>query len=183
MSYGLRRRDVFSFVLKNLKPLLKLTKLTLFKQSNLEKQSETFSEIYSYLWDFAEHSISHQEISLPSALSGEGPISRVNDLLSELYGARYSSLSFGGSSGALLTLLTAVFPKLHPKRNLILFDDVCHQSAIGGLVFGRWEAVRLTRDKHLSHQTVSPLTLETVKACVERHGPEKISVILLFTLL
>ena len=174
----IRRRDVFSFLWMALKPILKLTSLTVFRPRGLERLSDVVSEIYSRLWDFAEHSISHRGFNLPSAL-GEGPVNRVNDLLAGLYGGKFASLSFGGSSGALLTLLTAVLPKLYPDRNLILFDDVCHQSTIGGLIFGRWKAVRLIRDIKPEHQTVCPLTFDRVKDIIERHGPEKFAAIIL----
>lgn len=172
------RRDTLSFTKLAMKPLLKMATASLFKPKDIDSQSNVFSELYSNLWDFAEHSISHDGLALPSSL-GSGPVNRLNTLLSEIYGAKFSSLSFGGSSGALLTLLTAVFPKLYPRRNLILFDEVCHQSTIGGLIFGRWEAVRLTRDHHPSHKTVSPITFETLKTHIEYHGPEKFAAIIL----
>jgi len=126
----------------------------------------------------AEHSISHQDFSLPSAL-GVGPVNRINAQLSKLYGMPFTSLSFGGSSGALLTLLTAVLPKLHPHRDVVLFDDICHQSAIGGLIFGRWKAVRLIRSIHPKHQTVQPLKLETIKDTVEKYGAARIAALIL----
>jgi len=91
----------------------------------------------------------------------------------------FTSLSFGGSSGALLTLLTAVLPKLHPHRDVVLFDDICHQSAIGGLIFGRWKAVRLIRSIHPKHQTVQPLKLETIKDTVEKYGAARIAALIL----
>lgn len=173
-----RRRSVLSFIWMILKPIAKLAVLTIFRPKHAEPVSDVFSEIYSRLWDFSEHSISYQGFSLPSSL-GEGPSNRVNTLLAKLYGGKFASLSFGGSSGALLTLLTAVFPKLHPGRDLILFDDVCHQSAIGGLIFGRWKAVRLLRDIEPEHQTVCPVTFDAVKTAVERHGPNKFAAIIL----
>lgn len=174
----IRRRDIIKFLWMALNPLLKLTALALFKPKSTDRHSKIFSEMYSKLWDFAEHSISHNAFSLPSSL-GSGPVQRVNRLLCELYGGKFASLSFGGSSGAILTLLTAVLPKLHPGRDLILFDDVCHQSTIGGLIFGRWKAVRLTRHKHPAHQTVSPVTFEAVRDIIDLHGPEKFAAIIL----
>jgi len=126
------RRHIFSFTCQTMKALLGLLFLSLFKPQNLRHISTAFAELYSKLWASAEHSISHLEFSLPSAI-GHDPVHRVNRYLSELYGSPYASLSFGGSSGALLTILTAVLPKLKPDRKLILFDQVCHQSTIGGL--------------------------------------------------
>ena len=174
----IRRRETLPFIWLALKPLIKMTALSLFNPRRLDRLSNVFSDLYSKLWDFSEHSISHQGFNLPSSLGG-GPVHRTNALLSKLYGAQYSSLSFGGSSGALLTLLTAVMPKLHPARELILFDDVCHQSTIGGLIFGRWKAVRLIREKHLAHKTVSPITFETVRDIIELHGPNRFAAIIL----
>lgn len=173
-----RRRDVVSFIGLILQPVLKLAMLTVFKPKKLGRLSVLFSDIYSRLWDFAEHSISHGGFNLPSSLGG-GPVNRVNRLLAELYGGEYASLSFGGSSGALLTLLTAVLPKLHPDRDLILFDDVCHQSTIGGLIFGRWQAVRLVRKQQPSQGTVCPVTFKALKDIIERHGPDKFAAIIL----
>ena len=157
---------------------MKMLKLALFNPSEIDRFSAVFPELYSKLWDFAEHSISHREFNLPSAL-GETPVHRVNQLLRELYGGQFASLSFGGSSGALLTLLTAVLPKLHAKRDLILFDDVCHQSTIGGLIFGRWKAVRLTRQRHPQHQTSFPLSCQAVQDTIERYGAERFAAIVL----
>ena len=174
----IRRRDALPFIWLALKPLIRITTLSIFSPRRLNILSNSFSDLYSKLWDFAEHSISHQGFKLPSSL-GEGPVHKTNTLLSELYGGKFSSLSFGGSSGALLTLLTAVMPKLHPNRDLILFDDVCHQSTIGGLIFGRWKAVRLVRQKHPTHKTVSPITFETVRDIIEVHGPGRFAAIIL----
>ncbi len=175
---SVRRRDILSFVALVLNPLGKLFILSLFRPRHTDHLSKIFSNIYSTLWEFAEHSISHRGFSLPSS-SDLGPVNRVNILLTELYGGRFASLSFGGSSGALLTLLIAVFPKLCPERDLILFDDVCHQSTIGGLIFGRWTAVRLVREHQPEYETVRPLTLEKVKDLVELHGPHRFAALVL----
>ena len=174
----LKRRDILPFGWQILKSVFGLIALAVFRSAKTSKLSTAFADIYSRLWDYAEHSISHQGFNLPSAL-GDGPIHRVNGLLSDLYGGRFASLSFGGSSGALLTLLTAVLPKLQPNRDLILFDDVCHQSTIGGIIFGRWKAVRLSRTQHPVHKTVFPLIFEDVKKIIEAHGPERFAAIIL----
>ena len=175
---SVRRREIFAFIWLTLKSLLGLFKLAIIKPAQIPQISTAFSELYSKLWDYAEHSISHLGFNLPSAL-GNGPIHRVNRLLAELYGGGYASLSFGGSSGALLTLLTAVLPKLQPGRDLILFDDMCHQSTIGGIIFGRWKAVRLSRTLHPIHKTVRPLTLEDMRTAIETHGPKRFAAIIL----
>lgn len=174
----IRRRRALSFAWQLLKSLLALLGRVIFKPKKLTSVLGAFAEIYSTLWDLAEHSISHQDFSLPSAL-GVGPVNRINAQLSKLYGMPFTSLSFGGSSGALLTLLTAVLPKLHPHRDVVLFDDICHQSAIGGLIFGRWKAVRLIRSIHPKHQTVQPLKLETIKDTVEKYGAARIAALIL----
>jgi len=161
-----------------IKSFIRLLALCFLKPVKMDEISSAFAEIYSKLWDFAEHSISHLEFQLPSIL-GSGSINRVNTLLSELYGGRFASLSFGGSSGAIITLLTAVIPKLQPKRDIILFDDVCHQSTIGGIIFGRWKAMRLPRTLHPDHQTVLPLSFDAVKEFIEAHGPEHFAAIIL----
>lgn len=174
----LARREVLGFVSLFLKPLVAIVRHAIFSPASFGPMSILICEIYSRLWDFAEHSISHQDFTLPSAV-GTGPVHKVNDLLCRLYGAKFSSLSFGGSSGAMLTILTAVLPKLHPTRDLILFDDVCHQSTIGGLIFGRWKAVRLVRQKHPEHQTPFPLTFDDAKRMIERHGRHRFAAIIL----
>jgi len=173
---GLSRREALGFVWINLNSILSIFYLALIRPNKISKISFQFTELYSKLWDFAEHSISHYGFNLPSAL-GSGPAHQVNNLLSNLYGQKYASLSFG--AGALLTLLTAVLPKLQPSRNLILFDDVCHQSTIGGIIFGRWKAVRLPRTLHPKHGTVLPLTFEHVQASVEQYGAKKFAAIIL----
>lgn len=173
-----RRRHALSFTWRFLKSLLTLLSRAVFKSNKFESVSAAFAEIYSTLWDLAEHSISHQDFNLPSAL-GADPVHNINAQLSKLYGMPFSSLSFGGSSGALLTLLTAVLPKLHPHRDIVLFDDICHQSAIGGLIFGRWKAVRVARKIHPKYQTVQPLKLETVKARIEKYGAKRIAALIL----
>ena len=174
----IRRRNILLFIGLILRPLMRLFTLSVCSPKNTEKASRQFSEIYSRLWDFADHSISNQGFDLPCSL-GEGPVNRVNKLLAKLYGGTFASLSFGGSSGALLTLLTAVMPRLSSDRDLILFDGVCHQSTIGGLIFGRWKAIRLPRDQQVNHQTVCPVTLESVKNIIERHGPDRFAAIIL----
>jgi arginine/lysine/ornithine decarboxylase len=159
---------------------LSLIKKVVFKPNDWEGFSYAFGDLYSNLSDFAEHSISHHGFTLPTAL-GDQPVQNVNRLLSKLYGGQFANISLCGSSGALLTLLTAVLPKLHPDRDLILFDDMCHQSAIGGLIFGRWEAVRLSRSLTPESKTARPLSFETIKNTIETHGPDRISAILLVT--
>jgi len=160
-----------------LRPMLRLIFQSVFGPRNLDRPTRQFSDIYSRLWDFAEHSISHREFNLPAAL-GDSPVNRVNKLLTRLYGGTYASLSFGGSSGALLTLLTAVLPKLYRDRDLILFDETCHQSTIGGLIFGRWNAIRLRRKQQPDHQTSRPLTLQSVTDIIERHGPDRFAALI-----
>lgn len=172
------RKEIWGFSWLILAALLNLVHTALFKSSHAAQRSSGFASLYSKLWDYAEHSISHHKFNLPSALAS-GPIQRVNILLSKLYGGKHASLSFGGSSGALLTLLISVLPKLHPNRDLILFDDICHQSAIGGIIFGRWKALRLKRDLHSIHKTVLPLTFEDVKSRVEFHGAHRFAAIIL----
>lgn len=170
--------EIWGFVKLFLKPLMQMIFVSLFKPKSTDRLSTLFYETYSRAWDFAEHSISHHSFSLPSA-RGAGPVHRTNKLLSDLYGAKFSSLSLGGSSGALLTILTAVLPKIQPARDLILFDSICHQSAIGGLIFGRWKAIRMIRATHAEHQTVFPLTLASVRSTLEHHGPDKFAAIIL----
>jgi len=174
----LKRGEILGFSWHLLKSFVSLISLAILRPAKTIKISSAFAEIYSRLWDYAEHSISHLGFNLPSAL-GDGPVNQVNRLLSELYGGRFASLSFGGSSGALLTLLTAVLPKLQPNRDVILFDDVCHQSTIGGIIFGRWKAMRLPRTLHPLHKTVLPLSLEDVKTAIETYGPQRIAAIIL----
>jgi len=175
---SLRRKDIFAFAWLTLKSVLNLIRLTVLTPRQRVQLSTKFAELYSKLWDYAEHSISNQGFNLPSAL-GNGPIHRVNALLANLYEGRYASLSFGGSSGALLTLLTAVLPKLQPHRDLVLFDAVCHQSTIGGIIFGRWKAVRLPRALHPEHKTVVPLNFNDVKMAVETYGASRIAAIII----
>ncbi len=177
-STCIRRRDVLSFMRLILKPMAGLIALAVFKPKKLGRPSDHFSDIYSRLWDFAEHSISHRDFELPSS-QAKGPVNRVNELLADIYGGDFASLSFGGSSGAMLTLLTAVFPKLYTNRDLILFDDVCHQSTIGGLIFGRWKAIRFSREKAPNHEAVYPVTFDAVKATLDRHGPDRFAAIIL----
>ncbi len=172
------RRHALSFTWRFLKLLLAFLSRAVFKSIRVETILAAFAEIYSTLWDLAEHSISHQDFNLPSAL-GDGPVHKVNAQLSKLYGMPFASLSFGGSSGALLTVLTAVLPKLHPHKDIVLFDDICHQSAIGGLIFGRWKAVRIPRNLHPKHHTVLPLKLATIKASVEKYGAKRIAALIL----
>ena len=177
-SKHIYRRDIFDFIRLVLKPVIKMAARAIFPSKNAPRLSDLFASLYSKLWDYAEHSISHEGFNLPSAF-GSGAVHRVNEHLCKLYGSKFSSLSFGGSSGAMLTLLTGVFPKLYPHRELILFDDVCHQSTIGGLIFGRWKAVRLPRDKHAGSQSVCPIEFETLKTIIEDHGPENFAAIIL----
>ena len=175
---NIRRRNIFAFIRLVLKPVISMVVLALLPTRNTRNLSRLFADLYSKLWDYAEHSISHEGFSLPSAF-GSGAVHRVNKYLCDLYGSQFSSLSFGGSSGAMLTLLTGVFPKLYPERDLILFDEVCHQSTIGGLIFGRWKVLRLPRDKHAGSQSVCPVKFGTLKTIVEEHGPENFAAIIL----
>lgn len=175
---SVNRRHLISFSWLIFRQLVSLVAQPILTPTKTNLISAAVFEVYSKLWDLAEHSISHRGFSLPSALVG-GPVSKINAQLSQLYGMTYASLSFGGSSGALLTLLTAVLPKLQTHRDIILFDDVCHQSAIGGLIFGRWKAVRLNRKFHPKYQTVHPLSLETIREAIEKHGSSRIAAIIL----
>lgn len=179
-SRQIKRRHIIFFIWMISIQLIRLISRAIYPHKNTRQLAAVFFETYSKLWDFAEHSISHQGFNLPSALGGN-PVNKVNRQLCQLYGMDYASLSFGGSSGALLTLLTAVLPKLQTVagRDIILFDDICHQSAIGGLIFGRWKAVRLVRQRDAKYQTACPLTLETIQTAVELHGTDKIAAIIL----
>jgi len=134
---GLNRKAALSISFRLIATGLHLIKQVMFRPRAWEQFSYTFADLFSRLWDYAEHSISHQGFTLPTAL-GNDAVHSVNHLLSELYGGKFVNISLGGSSGALITLLTAVLPKLHPDKDLILFDDMCHQSAVGGYAQLRW---------------------------------------------
>ena len=174
---AVRATLIISFAWRLIYHGFRLIRLTIFETKS-KSVSSYFAEIFSQLWDTAEHSISHADFDLPSAL-GARPVHNVSSCLKKLYGGKYASLSFGGSSGALLTILTAVLPKLKRDRKIILFDDMCHQSAIGGLIFGRWEAIRLSRIFDPDHQTAQPLKFETVRETMEAHGADRIAALIL----
>ena len=177
---GLNRKAALSISFRLIATGLHLIKQVMFRPRAWEQFSYTFADLFSRLWDYAEHSISHQGFTLPTAL-GNDAVHSVNHLLSELYGGKFVNISLGGSSGALITLLTAVLPKLHPDKDLILFDDMCHQSAIGGLIFGRWKAVRLPRTINPEYKTARPLSFKLIKKIIETYGPDRIVAILLVT--
>jgi len=80
-----QRYEILSFLWMVWKLTLKLASLSIFRPNALGRLSDVFSEIYSRLWDFAEHSISHKDFYLPSSL-GVSAVNRVNILLAELYG-------------------------------------------------------------------------------------------------
>lgn len=160
------------------KQLWKLISLAIFRPKNIEAYAQNFAKLYSKMWDYAEHSISNQDFNLPSAL-GVGPVQAVNRKLAELYKCNYACLSFGGSSGAILILLIAVLPKLQPNRSIVIFDEACHQSTIGGLIFGRWKAVQAARHTSPQHGTTYPLELQDIKSIVEKFGAEQIAAIVL----
>jgi len=176
----LKRKAIVSFAIEVMTAGLGFMSRALFRRRRPERLAFAFAELYSKLWDYAEHSISHEGFQLPGAI-GNGPVHNINRLLLELYGGKFASLSMNGSSGALITLLTAVLPKLQKDRDLILFDDMCHQSAIGGLIFGRWNAVRLKRSIDPVHKTARPLTFDCVKKTIQTHGANRIAAILIVT--
>lgn len=175
---ALSRRRAILFSTRLISAGFRLFKSAIFRPRNPSQTSFEFCELYSQLWDTAEHSISHSGFSLPTAL-GDQPANRINRLLSTLYGGLFSSLSFSGSSGALITILTAVLPKLHRDRDIILYDDVCHQSALGGILYGRWKAMRLQRDIHPDINVARPVSYETVKSAIETCGAKSVAAILL----
>ena len=175
---SIRFFDVIEFISIISKEIFQLLKITIFSPHKVKQYGFHFAELYSKLWDISERSISNKGLDLPSAFAN-GPIQNVNNLLTTLYGGKYSCLSFGGSSGALITLLTAVIPKLAPRKPLILFDELCHQSTIGGLIFGRWQAIRIPRISEKAHGTVKPVKLEVIKSILEKHSPEKFAAIVL----
>ena len=160
--------------------LVRLLYSGVFRPKDVEGFSVHFAELYSLMFDLAEQSVSNLGFDLPAAL-GDSITNNVNRLLATLYGGQYACLSYGGSSGAILALLVAVLPKLHPDRTIILFDEMSHQSAIGGLIFGRWKAVKISRVTDNVHGTTRPVTLESIKILVEKVGVENIAAIFLVT--
>jgi len=178
MREKLHRSGAIRFIAMILKELFELFKIVLLFPHKIEAYGFHFAELYSKLWDYSEHSISNREFDLPSVFAN-GPVQNINSLLKKLYSGKYACLSFGGSSGAILTLLTAVIPKLRANQKLILFDSISHQSTIGGLIFGRWQAVRIPRNQSIKHGTVQPIKFETVKSIIEEHGPENFAAVIL----
>jgi len=124
---SLRRKDIFAFAWLTLKSVLNLIRLTVLTPRQRVQLSTKFAELYSKLWDYAEHSISNQGFNLPSAL-GNGPIHRINALLANLYEGRYASLSFGGSSVIFGRWKAVRLPRaLHPEHKTVVpltFNDV-----------------------------------------------------------
>ncbi len=173
MEKIIKTRNVFSFAWVPIKILTQLVILSIFKRRNLGLFSERFASLYCYLFDVGDHSISNRGFALPTAL-GTGPSNRANHLLAQLYGGKYACLSYGGSSGAALTMLIGVLPKLHPKRKLILYDSMSHQSSIGGILFARFKAVPISRSIVKKHGTAKPITLKDVQEKVEKYGAENI---------
>jgi hypothetical protein len=174
----IQRREVGWFAFALIKKAFRLLFLAVFKPRDIETYADQFASLYSNLWDYAEHSISNRNFHLPSAL-GDGPVQAVSGRLANLYCATYACLSFSGSSGAALVLLTAVLPKLQTRRKIVLFDEMCHQSTIGGLIFGRWKSVKIPRSFDLTHGTSRPVTCRTIIECVEAYGAENVAAIVL----
>ncbi len=174
----IQRKQAALFTLILFQRTFKLLWVGVFRPKHIEAYAHHFSELYSKLWDYAEHSISNRHFNLPTAL-GQGPAQAVNHKLAKLYKSSYACLSFGGSSGAILILLTAVLPKLQTTRKLILFDQNCHQSTIGGLVFGRWQAVRIPRVPNPNHGTTHPIECSAIISLVEKHGAQNVAAIFL----
>jgi len=178
MSKNISLSRVWDFIAKISSQLWKFLKISLVQPRNVQALSSSFAELYSRLLDYAEHSISNQELDLPTTL-GQGVSQKVNQLLAKLYGGKYACVSYGGTSGSILTLLIAVLPKRQLDRKVVLYDALCHQSVIGGLIFGRWQAVEVEREIDFQHGTSKPLNLETIQALVEEYGAENIAAIFL----
>ncbi len=174
----IQRHQALKFTIIILKYVLRLLYFSIMRPTQIKSYAYNFAKLYSELWDYAEHSISNRHFNLPSAL-GEGAVQTVNQSLATLYKSTYACLSFGGSSGSILILLTAVLPKLQRNRSLVLFDEACHQSAIGGLIFGRWKAIRVPRCFNYTHGTVHPITFDAIKNLVEKFDPKNIAAIIL----
>ena len=170
--------EVIKFSILILRELLTLIRVALFRPTHLETYARHFASLYSKMWDYAEHSISNRGFNLPSAL-GNGPVQTVNRQLANLYNCKYACLSFGGSSGAILILLIAVLPKLQAKRRIVIYDEACHQSTIGGLIFGRWKTLRIPREFSKMHGTTHPIRLSDIRALVETHGAGNIAAVIL----
>lgn len=178
MSKNILRSRVWGFSSAISSQLWKLVKISLIQPRNIQALASCFAELYSRLVDYAEHSISNPGLNLPTAV-GQSVSQRVNHLLAKIYGGKYACVSYGGTSGTILTLLIAVLPKFHLDRKIILYDSLCHQSVVGGLVFGRWQAVEIKREVKFQHGTSKPLKLNAIQGLVEECGAENVAAIFL----
>lgn len=174
MTSELKLANVARFTSHIVKQSSDMLSHALNSPDDIDGFSAQFAQLYSDMICFAECSTSYPGVNLPTSRC-DSAIGNINRLLTQLYGSRYASLSQGGSSGAMLTLMTAVLPKLHPKRKVVLFDEYSHQSLIGGLIFSRVQAVKIKRRFFEDHGTASPIQLSDIKSAVRAIGADNIA--------
>jgi len=138
-----------------------------------------FAELYSQLNDITEFSISTPGFTALTNLNPESLMGNLCMRTARAFRAPFAYLSFGGSSHSLLMMIGKILPGWlkDEKTSIILIDPLCHQSVLGGLDIGRWQAVKLHRQYYSELGVVAPLTLETIQVAVRKHGSHKISAI------
>lgn len=180
MTNILNTRRVRKFSAEMVKRFCKLYLIAFMRPRDIRKFSHSFADLYSVLLDFAEHSISSPHFELPTEGSNQsGIVASINQRLARLYGAEYARLSYGGSSGTILTILASILPKIYYNRKIILVDELAHQSTMGGLILGRWKFVAIPRTYYPKHGTHGPVHYRTVKALIEEHGAKNIAAVFL----
>ena len=141
---------------------------------------QKFADLYSYLLGSAEHSMSVPGCD-PITVGDEtgSPVGRLNRLIAQLWDMPFGRLSPGGSSGALLTTLVGVVPKIAGDRSIILIDCLAHQSAFGALGLAGYKTAIIERKYRPEIDCHEPLRLEKIRQVVESIEPDQIAAVLI----
>jgi len=135
------------------------------------------AEFYSHLNDIVEFSISSPGFTALTDFTPHGLMRNLCDRTAKVMRAPYAHIGFGGSSLSMLMTVGKILPEWIDKKSgsVVLVDPLCHQSVLGGLDIGKWQAVKLHRDYVSSLGLAAPLKLETVEAAVKANGSRKVA--------
>lgn len=174
MTLKIQRKPILNFVKLLFSHGGRLFCHAMLKPKDIDGVTYKFGQLYSDMLSYSEFSISQSFYELPLTL-GEGGTHSINKLLARLYRSQYACLTYAGSSGAMLSVLTAVLPRLCRGKDVIVIDSNSHQSTVGAVLLGRWSVTTLNRNYHPEHGTCAPISLADVKQVVESVGAHRIS--------
>lgn len=126
---------------------------------------EEFGDLITQMLSEFDNSSSNPELEGLTENSG-GPVSKLNELLASVYGARAARIGVAGSSGLNVLVHGAIVPLIAPGAT-VLIDRDAHMSVVGGCAVSGAKVAWLQRPYDPSNDVQRPPTALQIQTALD----------------